>query len=64
MGRLGTPPEVAINEAIELAKRYSEEDGHRFIHAVLKRTFDQLGLKRSNRGGKAVKEEGVKANDI
>lgn len=64
MGRLGTPPEVAINEAVELAKRYSEEDGHRFINAVLKRTFDQLGLKRSNRAGKAVKEEGAKENDI
>ena len=64
MGRLGTPPEVAINEAVELAKRYSEEDGHRFINAVLKRVFEQLGLKRSNRPGKAVKEEGAKENDI
>lgn len=49
MGRLGTPPEVAINEAVELAKRYSEEDGHRFINGVLRRTFDQLGLKKTAR---------------
>ncbi|MEB3294592.1 MAG: transcription antitermination factor NusB [Synechococcales bacterium] len=41
MGYLGTPPEVAINEAIELAKRYSEEDGHRFINGVLRRAYEQ-----------------------
>ncbi len=45
MTRLGTPPEVAINEAVELAKRYSEEDGHRFINGVLRRTYEQSGLK-------------------
>lgn len=41
MGYLGTPPEIAINEAIELAKRYSEEDGHRFINGVLRRAYEQ-----------------------
>lgn len=56
MTRLGTPPEVAINEAVELAKRYSEEDGHRFINGVLKRAFDQLGLKKTPRGAKGVTE--------
>ncbi len=45
MTRLGTPPEVAINEAVELAKRYSEEDGHRFINGVLRRAYEQSGLK-------------------
>ena len=34
---LKTPPQVAINEAVELAKRYSGEDGHRFINGVLRR---------------------------
>lgn len=34
---LGTPDRVAINEAIELAKRYSSEEGHRFINGVLRR---------------------------
>ena len=34
---LGIPDRVAINEAIELAKRYSTEDGHRFINGVLRR---------------------------
>lgn len=39
---LGTPDRVAINEAVELAKRYSGEDGHRFINGVLRRVTDQL----------------------
>ncbi|MCM1984659.1 transcription antitermination factor NusB [Lyngbya confervoides] len=34
---LKIPDRVAINEAIELAKRYSTEDGHRFINGVLRR---------------------------
>jgi transcription antitermination protein NusB len=39
---LGTPDRVAINEAVELAKRYSGEDGHRFINGVLRRVSDAL----------------------
>ncbi len=39
---LGVPKKIAINEAIELAKRYSEEDGHRFINGVLRRVSDRL----------------------
>ncbi|MEO0408904.1 MAG: transcription antitermination factor NusB [Cyanobacteria bacterium P01_A01_bin.135] len=34
---LETPAQVAINEAVELAKRYSGEDGYRFINGVLRR---------------------------
>jgi len=34
---LGTPDRVAINEAVELAKRYSGDEGHRFINGVLRR---------------------------
>lgn len=32
---------IAINEAVELAKRYSGEDGHRFINGVLRRVIEQ-----------------------
>ena len=32
---------MAINEAVELAKRYSEADGHRFINGVLRRVTEQ-----------------------
>jgi N utilization substance protein B len=39
---LGIPDKVAINEAVELAKRYSGDDGHRFINGVLRRVTDQL----------------------
>lgn len=31
----GTPPKVAINEALELAKKYSGEDSVAFINGVL-----------------------------
>jgi N utilization substance protein B len=38
---LEVPRKVAINEAIELAKRYSDEDGYRFINGVLRRVVDR-----------------------
>ncbi len=38
---LGLPKPVAINEAVELAKRYSNDDGHRFINGVLRRVSDR-----------------------
>ena len=34
------PSSIAINEAVELAKRYSGEDGHRFINGVLRRVSE------------------------
>lgn len=42
MQHLGVPERVAINEAVELAKRYSGEEGHRFINGVLRRVSDRL----------------------
>lgn len=39
---LGIPEKVSINEAIELAKRYSDEEGHRFINGVLRRVSDRI----------------------
>lgn len=35
--RRDVPERVAINEAIELAKRYGGEDSHRFVNALLDR---------------------------
>jgi transcription antitermination protein NusB len=35
------PDRVAINEAVELAKRYSGDEGHRFINGVLRRFTQQ-----------------------
>ena len=37
LGTLGTPPAVACNEAVELANRYSDEQGRRMINGVLRR---------------------------
>jgi len=39
---LDVPKKVAIDEAVEMAKRYSDEDGYRFINGVLRRTTDKL----------------------
>ncbi|NJK30065.1 MAG: transcription antitermination protein NusB [Acaryochloris sp. RU_4_1] len=39
---LDIPHRVAINEAVELAKKYSAEDGHRFINGVLRRVTYQI----------------------
>ncbi len=39
---LKLPVQVAINEAVELSKRYSDEGGHRFINGVLRRVSDEL----------------------
>jgi N utilization substance protein B len=39
---LGVPSRIAINEAVELAKRYSGEDGHRFVNGVLRRVIEQV----------------------
>jgi N utilization substance protein B len=41
MNYLGTPDRVAINEAVELAKRYSDDDGYRFINGVLRRVVNR-----------------------
>ena len=38
---LDVPQKPAINEAVELAKRYSGEDGFRFINGVLRRVSEQ-----------------------
>lgn len=38
---MAVPASIAINEAVELAKRYSGDDGHRFINGVLRRVTEQ-----------------------
>ncbi len=39
---LDVPQKVAINEAVELAKRYSDDDGYRFINGVLRRFTEHI----------------------
>ncbi|MCA6594985.1 MAG: transcription antitermination protein NusB [Pseudanabaena sp. M046S1SP1A06QC] len=45
---MGVASKIAIDEAVELAKRYSSEDGYRFINGVLRRIDDQLKALRKN----------------
>jgi N utilization substance protein B len=44
---LNIPYKVAINEAVELAKRYSDDEGYRFINGVLRKVSDRLNRKTS-----------------
>ncbi|VEP17741.1 Transcription antitermination protein NusB [Hyella patelloides LEGE 07179] len=39
---LDVPLKVAIDEAVELAKRYSDNEGFRFINGVLRRVSDRI----------------------
>jgi N utilization substance protein B len=48
MAFLDTPPQVAISEAVELAKRYSVEDGYRFINGVLREVSNRLKATKAN----------------
>jgi len=43
---LDIPDRVAINEAVELAKRYSSDEGHRFINGVLRRVTHQVAAQQ------------------
>lgn len=42
MAFLNVDHKVAINEAIEIAKNYSDDDGFRFINGVLRKVSDKL----------------------
>lgn len=44
----GTPPKVAINEAIELAKRFGTTDSRRFVNGVLDRIAKQAAPHSEN----------------
>lgn len=46
----GTPVKVAINEAIELAKRFGTSDSRRFVNGVLDRIAKQMDGHPENRG--------------
>lgn len=44
---MDVPTRVAIDEAIEMAKRYSDEEGYRFINGVLRRATDKLNAAKA-----------------
>ncbi|EKV02266.1 NusB antitermination factor [Leptolyngbya sp. PCC 7375] len=43
---LAVDKRIAIDEAIEIAKRYSDEEGYRFINGVMRRVTDQLASQK------------------
>ena len=45
---LGLPEQVSVNEAVQLAKRYSGDEGHRFINGVLRRVVDKINAQVSS----------------
>ncbi|MGM0564108.1 MAG: transcription antitermination factor NusB [Pseudomonadota bacterium] len=45
--RLDVPRRVVINEAVELAKAYGAEDGHKFINGVIDKTARDLRSQES-----------------
>ncbi|PID57983.1 MAG: transcription antitermination factor NusB [Gammaproteobacteria bacterium] len=38
----GTPPKVAMNEAVILAKKFGGDDGHKFVNGVLDNLYQSL----------------------
>lgn len=53
---LGSPPAVAINEALELARRFSGEEAVPFINGVLDAIRQELGAPQSRRTRKRARE--------
>ena len=51
-----TPPKVAINEAIELAKAYGGESSARFVNGVLGTIYREMGEPMKNDDAKKAKE--------
>ena len=42
LDRPSVPPKVAINEAIEISKKFGTEDSSRFINGILDRVYKEL----------------------
>ncbi len=40
------PPKVIINEAVELAKKYSTQDSASFVNGILAKVLDEYGIKK------------------
>jgi N utilization substance protein B len=45
MGRVGTPAAVAIDEALELARKFSNEESVQFINGVLDAVHRELAAR-------------------
>ena len=56
---LEIPDKVAIDEAVELAKRYSDSDGFRFINGVLRRVSDLISNPNASESSQQPEPESV-----
>ena len=45
MFNFSTPPKVAINEAVDIAKKYGNEDSPEFINGILDKVYKETGKK-------------------
>ncbi len=54
MFRTDIPPKVSINEALEIAKRFSADDAPMFINGVLDRVLSSLPSRKSDSAGPRV----------
>ena len=52
-----TPPKVTINEAIELAKKFSTENSPMFVNGVLDKIFSTHGEETAESGGEVAEME-------
>jgi N utilization substance protein B len=48
--RIDVPYRVALNEAVELARKFGATDGHKFVNAVLDRAAGELRTVERERG--------------
>lgn len=58
------PPKVTINEAIELAKRYSTEQSGTFVNGVLDQIFEKFAPETKRRTGEVPAEEAAAPADL
>ena len=47
----GTPPKVVLNEAVELAKKFSSEEAAPFINGILNAAMKSFGEKAADESG-------------
>jgi N utilization substance protein B len=55
----GTPPKVAINEAVDLAKAFGSDSSSRFVNGVLGTAVSDLGLELAALGRTPVNESSL-----
>ena len=58
------PPEVAMNEAVVLAKRYASEDAGRLVNGILARVAREKGTQRGGRMSGSADEALARAEEL